>query len=219
MSDDRYREIARSLRTMGWLQDALLRRARKRVVEHLRDRGAATVLDAGCGAGTLSRYLSDAGLSAIAVDRSPAMLALARRRAPHAQCLRADLTRLVLGQPVDGAVVALSLHEMTEDRRVEVWSALQRLTRRNGPLVLMDYTPPTRHALSRLAGWIIHMDERGLDRFDPGHFQNFKGFLARGGAHGWLQRQGQTIVADDRFLFGNLAVLVTSASPDRLDVA
>ncbi|AGA35303.1 putative type 11 methyltransferase [Thioalkalivibrio nitratireducens DSM 14787] len=134
MSDDRYREIARSLQTMGWLQDALLRQARKRVVEHLRKRGVVTALDAGCGAGTLSRYLSDAGMSVIAVDRSPAMLELAGRRASHAQCLQADLSRLSLSRPVDGAVVALSLHEMTESQRVEVWRALQRLTRHGGPL-------------------------------------------------------------------------------------
>ena len=41
--------------------------------------GDARVLDAGCGAGRMSRYLADRGCSVQGVDLSPSMVAIARR--------------------------------------------------------------------------------------------------------------------------------------------
>jgi SAM-dependent methyltransferase len=46
------------------------------------------VVELGCGSGLLTRHLLDAGHRVIATDASPAMLALAREVAPHAEDIR-----------------------------------------------------------------------------------------------------------------------------------
>jgi len=51
------------------------------------------VVDLGCGSGIWARELTDAGYQALGVDVSPAMLALARRRAPAARFVHASLLR------------------------------------------------------------------------------------------------------------------------------
>jgi SAM-dependent methyltransferase len=57
------------------------------ILHHLRlaglDRGLT--IDLGCGSGILAERLSAAGYDVLGLDISPAMIALARRRAPHAR--------------------------------------------------------------------------------------------------------------------------------------
>lgn len=210
--EDRYESIARSLSYMGWLQDIMLRRARMRAVEVLRSMGVRSVLDVCCGAGTLSKYLSSAGLNVTGADLSQSMLRIARNKASNATFLHTDVTQLQLAKTVDGSVIALSLHEMSERSRVAVWESMERNTRRNGPLVLLDYTPTTHPSFaSRTAEWLIWKDERSLDSDDPGHFRNFQEFMSMGGARGWLVKHRQHIVKEDAFLFGNLGVIVVTA--------
>lgn len=207
MREDRYAAIAASLRRMGWLQDRILYRARMAVVRIMARTGARTVLDAGCGAGTLSPYLAAAGMRVLAVDSSPAMLQLARRNAPCLHCIQADAARLDLREPVDGAVIALTLHEMPEHDRRAVWLALRRLVRPDGVCVVMDYTdPPHRRLAGDVARWVINHDERMVDRDNPGHYRNYLDFMTRGGARGWLTEIGAPFTCQDHFLCGNLGV-------------
>src|SRR5690606_39036906 len=169
-------------------------------------------LDACCGTGTLSQYLSQTGMQVVGVDLSPSMLAIARKKAPQVEFIEADLSRVELEPPFEGAVVGLAVHEMPEPARVELWRALRRLTLPGAPLILIDYAVlEDAGPLSRLAEKIISEDERQVGKLDPGHFENFEDFQARGGARGWLTSQGETVVSDARFLFGNLSVAVTRA--------
>ncbi len=50
-------------------------------------------LDLCCGAGSLLKILDAQGLRPVGVDLSPHQLAHARRNAPHAKCIRADVRR------------------------------------------------------------------------------------------------------------------------------
>jgi SAM-dependent methyltransferase len=52
------------------------------------------LIDLGCGTGRLLAPMIEAGWRCVGVDLSPAMLAVARRRAPSAELLRLDLVRL-----------------------------------------------------------------------------------------------------------------------------
>ena len=89
--------------------------------------GADRVLDVGCGAGALARELVRSAGHVDAVDRDPAMVALARQGAPaNLTVLEADA--LTVDLPAGGYDAVLSL------------SALHHL--------------PTAPALERMAGWL-----------------------------------------------------------------
>ena len=177
------------------------------VVRGIRQLPIRTVLDAGCGAGTLSGYLAAAGLEVLSVDESQAMLRLARQRVPDIHGLQADITHVQLPKPVDCAVIALTLHEMNESKRQAVWHALQGLIRPNGLCVVMDYTlPPRRTCAGDIARRVIDWDEGMVDRDDPGHYHNYQDFMCKGGARGWLTGMGVRPVHEEYHLFGNLGV-------------
>ncbi|MBQ9959756.1 MAG: class I SAM-dependent methyltransferase [Oscillospiraceae bacterium] len=63
-----------------------------------------TVLDAGCGTGTLARLLLQRGFDVIGVDNSPEMLSVAREADSEMLLLCQDLTELDLYGTVQGAV-------------------------------------------------------------------------------------------------------------------
>ena len=67
----------------------------------------AAVLDLGCGAGVpVTRWLVEKGFSVTGVDFSERQLELARRLAPGAAFIRADMSELDFGPETFGAVVA-----------------------------------------------------------------------------------------------------------------
>jgi SAM-dependent methyltransferase len=96
------------------------------------------VLDLGCGPGHFLAALARAGYEAVGVDASPAMLALARRRAPKARLLRASLDKAEL--PPCAAVTALGepLDYLGSDARAR--RALRRVhaALRPGGVLLFD---------------------------------------------------------------------------------
>jgi len=66
----------------------------------------ASVLDAGCGTGRVAIELARRGVDLCGVDRDPAMLAEARRAAPHLRWEEADLAAFDLGRRFDVVVAA-----------------------------------------------------------------------------------------------------------------
>lgn len=212
MSVDRYAYVAQVLAYFGWLHDILLHNTRLCVRDILNTRETTSVLDACCGAGTLSRYLRECGIAVIGVDTSPSMLSLAREKVPDARFLEADLTDLALDEPVDAAVVAFSLHEMPEDTRVKVWKAMRKATKPGGPLVVVDFAASRRRIIGSKVSWkFVVADEKNIDRYDPGHFENFEEFMVLGGVRGWLVSRGEVIEEEWYFMWGNIGVLVVNA--------
>ncbi|MGC8472567.1 MAG: class I SAM-dependent methyltransferase [Acidimicrobiales bacterium] len=66
----------------------------------------ATVLDAGCGTGRVAIELARRGVDVVGVDLDPAMLEVARRKAPELDWRYADLATLDLGRRFDLVVMA-----------------------------------------------------------------------------------------------------------------
>lgn len=212
MSVDRYEYVARVLKYFGWLHDIILHNTRTCVPDILKSREVTSVLDACCGAGTLCRYLRERGITVIGVDASPSMLSLARKKVPDAKFLEADLTDLSLEEPVEGAVVAFSLHEMRADVRAEVWKSMRKATKPGGPLVVVDFASSQRRSIASKVSWkFILADEKNIDQHDPGHFENFNEFMELGGARGWLVNGGEVIEEERYFMWGNIGVFVVNA--------
>ncbi len=59
------------------------------------------VLDLGCGTGNSSEPFVESGLNVTGIDRSPEMLAVARRKLPKATFVEADFTDFSLGRTFD----------------------------------------------------------------------------------------------------------------------
>lgn len=86
------------------------------VIARIPVRGDEDALDAGCGTGRVTRLLAERlpGGTVLAVDASAAMVEEARRRladlAPRVRVRHADLTALVLAEPVDLVVSTATFH-------------------------------------------------------------------------------------------------------------
>lgn len=122
----------------------------------------ARVADIGCGAGALAAPLSASGAEVWGLDLSPALLAIARRRAPGAEFRLGSLHEVEI-PPVD-AVCAIGevLNYMADARAGEV--ALRRFLEkaaaslRPGGRLLFDAAAPGRGAsrsFTEGAGWAV----------------------------------------------------------------
>lgn len=98
------------------------------------------VLDAACGSGRHSQYLADIGHEVIGVDRSEAMLDLARTKVPAAGFLHGELAAIpLLAASMDAVVCALALvHVVDLDA---VFAEFARVVRVGGRLIVSDVHP------------------------------------------------------------------------------
>jgi 2-polyprenyl-3-methyl-5-hydroxy-6-metoxy-1,4-benzoquinol methylase len=97
------------------------------------------IVEAGCGSGILARHLADAGHDVIGIDASPAMIRLARVRAPNARFRVASVTTASI--PRCDAVIAIG--EVTtylrSGRAVQQFISRVRTALRPGGLFLFDF--------------------------------------------------------------------------------
>ena len=99
--------------------------------------GRRSIADVGCGTGRYSAALADAGFDVTAIDTSPAMIEVARARAPQAAFEVADLFSWRPPFPVDGVLCRGVLHDITEDEdRQRALDSLYLMLRPGGLLVL-----------------------------------------------------------------------------------
>jgi SAM-dependent methyltransferase len=102
--------------------------------------GAGRALDAACGTGRHSASLVSAGHETLGVDRSPAMLAVAREKVPEARFELGELTALPTDdKSFDLAVCALALTHLTDP--VPAIAELARSVRPGGRVVISDAHP------------------------------------------------------------------------------
>ncbi len=74
----------------------------------LRASGGTLVLDAGCGTGRVAIELAGRGFSVVGVDADPAMLTVARDKAPELRWVQADLVDTATAVPDEFDVVVLA---------------------------------------------------------------------------------------------------------------
>lgn len=102
-----------------------------------RVRGRGPVLDAGCGAGRLTRHLSDSGVDATGVDLSPAMIRTARGRHPDLTFSVASLDDLPAPECTYAGVLAwYSVIHTAPDLLPVVCGELLRVLRPGGWLLV-----------------------------------------------------------------------------------
>jgi SAM-dependent methyltransferase len=101
------------------------------------------VLDLCCGTGLVLAHLHSLGFEACGVDESADMLAVARRHAPHAALLHADMADFSCHVQFDAAVSFYNSlnHARTLEHLQATFANLARHLKRDG-LFLFDYVTP-----------------------------------------------------------------------------
>ncbi|MFI5267327.1 MAG: methyltransferase domain-containing protein [Chloroflexota bacterium] len=133
------------------------------------------VLDAACGTGRYARLAAAGGATVAGVDRSPDMLAQARRLHPHIPWVRADVRRLPF--PDHSFDVVLYALAAVHHPKIEL-EEFARLLRPGGALLLSDL-----HPYGQVQGWGC--------TFAGGTIRTFPHTL--GDYHGAFLRAGLTI--------------------------
>ena len=79
-----------------------------------------SVLDVGCGTGTIADRLLEQGLAVTGIDQSASMLAFARRNAPAAQFLQADARAFQLPSPCTASIATFeAMNHILEPAELE----------------------------------------------------------------------------------------------------
>lgn len=97
------------------------------------------VLELGCGTGSMTAGLLEMGAQVTALDLSAPMIERARRRAPSAEIICADILEFTADQPYDAALLSFVLHEMTADTRRRALLAARRACRPDGVVCVIDF--------------------------------------------------------------------------------
>ena len=132
---------------------------RRTFVATLRLQPGERVLELGCGTGLVTRHLCAAGAAVTAVDRAPAMLAAAERRAPQATFVTADVGSLTLDGQFDHVVLAFVLHELDADTRVELLRRSAGWLSTNGRVAVLEWATPAGPLRSRSWAAIVRAIE------------------------------------------------------------
>lgn len=99
--------------------------------------GIGPICDLGCGPGQIARYLHDRGASALGVDLSPGMVALAERLNPGIPFYTGDMRALPFGDGVWGGIAAFySLIHQPRDRAAAALAEMRRVLRPGGLLLV-----------------------------------------------------------------------------------
>lgn len=145
------------------------------------------VVDLCCGTGLMAGMASDAGLTPVGVDVSPAMLSVARQKHPHATFIDGDASNLFFSDnEFDAATISFALHEKPMDVARAILAEAVRVIRPGGLILVADYRLPTSRQ-SRLAGWAISTVERIAGKE---HYDHFSRYMNNGGTETFLAQSG-----------------------------
>jgi len=128
----------------------------------------ASVLEIGCGSGALLAELPNRDL--VGVDPSPAMLAAAQARLPHARFQRSTGEELALDRTFDVVIVSDTVHEAADIQ--QLFQALQRVCTPGSRLVLNFFSSLWRPLLAAASKLGLRREQPPLSWLSPNDIRN-----------------------------------------------
>ncbi len=124
---------------------------------------ASSVLELGCGTGAILAGLGS-GLSLTGIDRSPEMLAIARRRCPSARLLQADITDFSLRERFDVVLCVYDTlnHVQSFDGWLKAFDRVREHLAEGGLFVFDLNTLGRLRRLGEAPPWVHHFDGNTL---------------------------------------------------------
>ena len=147
-----------------------------------------TVIDIGCGPGSLSILLSGKASHVTGIDIDDDMLKSAIREASgkgivNLDFLNRDATNLsdYGDREFDVAVTSMTVHQFGADNAISILSEMKRIASR---VVIADYNYPMPSGFSKWFAWFIEWLAGGE------HYRNFRVFMQKGGLHYFTEKAG-----------------------------
>ncbi|MGW5666517.1 class I SAM-dependent methyltransferase [Micromonospora sp. NPDC003776] len=124
----------------------------------------APVADLGCGPGHVAAWLAGRGVSAVGIDLSPGMVAVAREAYPQVEFREGDLVRLPAADGEFGAAVALySLIHLAPQELSPALVEARRVLRPGAPLLLAVHLGDEVRHLAEWWGHAVDVDFRFVE--------------------------------------------------------
>lgn len=177
-----------------------LRGLRSRVAHLTGIQAGTRVIDVATGTGAQASAFDDAGASVVAIDLSPRMLSIARRKYDERdiEFVEADATALPYPDAsFDVSCVSFALHEMPRDVRARVVGDMARVTRPGGKVVVVDYALPR----NRVWRWFVY---HVVKLYERDHYVDF----VRADLAALLARSGMSVLTEHRALLGAARVVI-----------
>lgn len=167
-----------------------------------------SVLDVGCGTGTLLASYQKSGCRIFGIDASPAMMNVARKKlGDDAELCLGDATCMQFESDNFNLVTTmLVLHEMATEMRDLVIDEIRRVLRKDGRIVLTDYY---RGPLQSTKGWLkkvfITLSEIGAGWE---HYHNYRNFIKSNAIPNLASKHGLIIDQQKIVSGGNMGIFV-----------
>jgi len=151
------------------------------------------VLDMGCGTGTHLKLYQENGCHVFGIDRSEAMIQIARRTlGKEAKLERGDAANTPFPNDCFDLIYSMTvLHEMYEEDRIGVLEEAKRILKSSGRILLIDFhNAPPRKFKGIVSKIIINFFE-----FFAGkkHFKNYRQFIKNGALPSLIESQSLKI--------------------------
>jgi demethylmenaquinone methyltransferase/2-methoxy-6-polyprenyl-1,4-benzoquinol methylase len=171
--------------------DPLLKDVRTSIPEFSGMKKGDKVLDIACGTGDQVFYYRKKGILAVGIDLNPKMVETAEKRkqkeeAKDVYFLSANATNLPFENDFfDFASISLAMHEITRKMRDEIVSEMERVVKKDGHLIFIDFSVPLP---KKFRSFLIRSVE-----FLAGsrNFHNFSDYYEQGGLPMILKKNEQ----------------------------
>lgn len=167
-----------------------------------------TVLDVGCGTGVHLELYQKAACEVFGIDLSPSMLQVASQRlGERAHLFMGDASKMPYsGKIFDLIIMSTVLHEMSSEIRSAVIAESERVLKKEGRILCIDYHPgPIRPLKGWLYKSIITLVELLAGRE---HYKNYRDFMANEGLMGLISSHRLSIDQQKIVSGGNIALLL-----------